>query len=143
MLISFLMPQLVLKFINCKDKGYNDVVYKVSSARKRDRIRYKKLFFDESFLKILDWVVPKANPALEDNIDKVFVWYVEYDTADNYTNREIGMDAEENVVFKAPYEDNLGYWVDNDLTLENYRSFNPVSVSAKEFETLWDKPFIV
>ena len=26
--------------------------------------------------KILDWVVPKANPALEDNIDKVFVWYV-------------------------------------------------------------------
>ncbi len=51
--------------------------------------------------------MPKANPALEDNIDKVFVWYVEYDTADNYTNREIGMDAEENVVFKAPYEDNF------------------------------------
>ena len=57
--------------------------------------------------KKLDWVVPKANPAFEDNIDKVFVWYVEYDTADNYTNREIGMDAEENVVFKAPYEDNF------------------------------------
>ena len=100
-------------------------------------------FLMKVFLKILDWVVPKANPTLEGNIDKVFVWYVEYDTADNYTNREIGMDAEENVVFKAPYEDNLGYWVDNDLTLENYRSFNPVSVSAKEFETLWDKPFIV
>ena len=52
-------------------------------------------------------------------------------------------DAEGNVVFKAPYEDNLGYWVDNDLTLEDYRSFNPVSVSAKEFEALWGKPFIV
>ena len=37
----------------------------------------------------------------------------------------------------------LGYWVDNDLTLEDYRSFNPVSVSAKEFEALWGKPFIV
>lgn len=80
--------------------------------------------------------MPKANPTLEGNIDNVFVWYVEYDISGSYTNREIGMDAEGNVVFKAPYEDNLGYWVDNDLTLENYRSFNPVSVSAKEFETL-------
>ena len=37
----------------------------------------------------------------------------------------------------------LGYWVDNDLTLEDYRSFNPVSVSAKEFEILWNKPLKV
>ena len=53
------------------------------------------------------------------------------------------MDADGNVVFKAPYEDNLGYWVDNDLTLEDYRSLNPLSVSAKEFEIIWNKPLKV
>ena len=81
------------------------------------QVREKKTESDtrNSFLmkvlfKILDWVVPKANPTLEGNIDNVFVWYVEYDISGSYTNRE---------------------------------SFNPVSVSAKEFETLWDKPFIV
>lgn len=93
--------------------------------------------------KILDWVVPRANPTLEGNIDKVSVWYVEYDTSEDYTNREIGLDVDGNVIFKAPYEDNLGYWVDNDLTFEDYKEFNPQSVSAEEFGTLWERAILI
>ena len=33
-------------------------------------------FLMKVLFKILDWVVPKANPTLEGNIDNVFVWYV-------------------------------------------------------------------
>lgn len=88
---------------------------------------------------LLEKVLPKANPTLESCIGKVHTWYVEYDTSGNFVNREIGVDNGGSVIFKAPSEDNLGYWCDNALTLEDFKRFHPICVSAYVFNELWQK----
>lgn len=87
--------------------------------------------------RILTIVLPKANPTLEKCVEKVCTWYVEYDTSGNFVNREMGVDAGGKIVFKAPLEGNLGYWVDNSLTLNDFKCFHPVNLLADEFEELW------
>jgi len=93
--------------------------------------------------KIIVWVlrhfVPMANPTLENNLDSVKEWYIEYDDIEKFTNREIGVAENGLVVFKAPFEENWGYWCDNDMTMDDYKKLNIHLVSKNEFETLWNK----
>ena len=64
--------------------------------------------------KIIDWLLnhfmPMANPTLDKNLDYVKEWYIEYDDVEEYTNREVGVAENGLVVFKAPFEENWGYW---------------------------------
>lgn len=93
--------------------------------------------------KLSDWLsshfVPKANPTLEKNLAYVKEWYVEYDDIEEYTNREIGVTENGLVVFKAPFEENWGYWCDNDMTMDDYRNLNIHAISKEAFEKLWNE----
>ena len=55
-------------------------------------------------VKLLTHLVPKANPTLEENLDYVKEWYIEYDDVEEYTNREVGVAENGMVVFKAPFD---------------------------------------
>ena len=93
--------------------------------------------------KIIDWLLnhfmPMANPTLEENLGYVKEWYLEYDDVEEYTNREVGVAENGFVVFKAPFEENLGYWCDDDMTMDDYRNLNIHAISKEAFEKLWNE----
>ena len=80
-----------------------------------------------------------ANPTLEENLGYVKEWYLEYDDVEEYTNREVGVAENGLVVFKAPFEENWGYWCDNDMTMDDYRNLNIHAISKEAFEKLWNE----
>ena len=75
--------------------------------------RSLKLFFT----KLLSTVLPKANPDFDHKIAGVRYWLVELDFATGIPQREIGLDKNAQVLLKMPFEDNYGYWTDNNLLL--------------------------
>ena len=93
--------------------------------------------------KIIDWLLnhfmPMANPTLDKNLGYVKEWYIEYDDVEEYTNREVGVAENGLVVFKAPFEENWGYWCDNDMTMDDYRNLNIHAISKEAFEKLWNE----
>lgn len=96
-----------------------------------------------TFEMLLEWILekllPKANPDFDLKYEDVVIWFVEYDEDNHYTNREIGLDKDGRVIVKGPFQNNLGYWVDNDLTLPNYdNDFNIQYIDKAVFEKLWE-----
>jgi len=92
--------------------------------------------------KILVWIlekfIPKANPDFDTKYDDVETWFIEYDEENDYTNREIGLDKDGHVIVLGPFQSNLGYWVDNDFTLQNYEDhFDVQYIDKAVFEELW------
>lgn len=55
----------------------------------------------------------------------------------NTTWREIGFDKNGISIVAMPFENNYGFWVDNNLTLKNYAKFNPKKIMADEFLKDW------
>ena len=118
---------------------YFKLEYQYSIAQKAtfwEKITNKLL---THLVKLLTHLVPKANPTLEENLDYVKEWYIEYDDVEEYTNREVGVAENGMVVFKAPFEENLGYWCDNDMTMDDYRNLNIHAISKEAFEKLWNE----
>lgn len=104
--------------------------------------RLLQRFFDRALIFFLNKVccIPRANPDFDDMYYRVKTWYVEYDEENNYTNREVGLDSNGEVIFKAPYKKDLGFWVEKDLTLKDYSdSFEIHYVNKSEFDMLWTK----
>ena len=79
----------------------------------------KATFWEKIIDRLLSHFVPMTNPTLEENLDYVKEWYLEYDDVEEYTNREVGVAENGLVVFKAPFEENWGYWCDNDMTMDD------------------------
>ena len=99
---------------------------------------------NSSFVKVFDFLlsflIPKANPDFDSMYDNVITWFIEYDEDNDYTNREVGVDKQGRVIVKAPYKRNLGFWVDEDLTFQDYvDNFNIQYISKEAFESIWEK----
>lgn len=92
---------------------------------------------------LLSHLIPTTNPTLEHNIAYVKQWYIEYDDVEEYTNREVGVTENGLVVFKAPFDENWGYWCDNDMTMDDYRSLGIHAISKEAFEKLWNKEVLL
>ena len=54
------------------------------------------------FINILSLIIPKSNPDFEKEYDNVNFWYIEFDEENEYTNREIGLNVNEEVILISP-----------------------------------------
>src|SRR5258705_12353144 len=80
-------------------------------------------------------VIPIANPDFENKIDEVSTWLIEFEGDSYYPNREVGLDILDKPILIMPWQKNYGYWTDNNLTIEDFRShFDTIDISKKEFE---------
>lgn len=89
----------------------------------------------------MSWLGKKvrANPDFEDKIPYVAQWYVEYDEDLNVSEREIGLDANNKVIVKMPDERNYGFWLDTNMTIEDFkREFSIQMITEQEFDDLWN-----
>lgn len=88
---------------------------------------------------VLTTIIPKATPDFDDKIDKVRCWLVECDNQTGIPEREIGLDKEGRVILKMPFKDNYGYWIDNNLLLNDFKEHFVVSeISKDSFEQSWE-----
>ena len=87
---------------------------------------------------ILTSIIPKANPDFEDKIDLVENWLVELDYETGIPEREIGIDKNGQIILKMPFENNYGYWTDNNLLLADFKkNFMTSEISQDSFENHW------
>lgn len=90
--------------------------------------------------RILSFFIPVSNPDFEDKIFLVSNWLLEFDNENTIPNREIGLDSEGEVILKMPYKDNYGYWVDNNLTYNDFKKLYRCEIIDKEiFYKKWNK----
>ena len=88
---------------------------------------------------VLESIVPIANPDFEKKIDKVVFWLIEFENDSYYPNREIGLDSSGKTIMIMPWEKNYGYWTDNNLVIENFRTnFETININKEEFEKYWN-----
>ena len=90
------------------------------------------------WIRLLRCTLPVANPDFEDLFEEVSYWYVEYDLTGKYTNREVGLGEDGSPLTIAPYRDNLGFWTDEDLNLDDYKHrLQATAITAAQFEEKW------
>lgn len=98
-----------------------------------------KRLLGKSLISILKKIIPIANPDFYNEIDEVQYWLVEFDTETGIPEREIGLSKEGRVILKMPYKNNYGYWIDNNLLLNDFKeNFIVSEISKDSFEKYWD-----
>jgi len=94
--------------------------------------------FLNALSKVLQKVVPQANPYLDTRLDKVKWWVIEFND-DDIPFREVALDNESNPIAKLPWNDDYGYWTDNTLVKSDfYERFKIQEIDKQEFEKYWD-----
>lgn len=108
-----------------------------TSPHAQEKIRNKKTFY---LLRKLLFFIPQANPDFDSKIDDVVEWQLEIDSDNLAPVRELGLDANQQVIVAMPSGRNFGYWTDNNLKLEDFtRLFSAVELNKAEFITNWNK----
>ena len=98
-----------------------------------------KSTFKKLIVGILTTVIPKANPDFEDKIKDVKYWLVELHIKTGIPQREIGLDKTGQIILKMPFNDNYGFWTDNNLLLDDFKkSFQVSEISKTSFEEQWE-----
>lgn len=91
-------------------------------------------------LRIISKIIPIANPDFEDKIGYVYKWYLEYDDV-NYDEvlREIGLNANGEIILKMPDKRNFGFWMDTNLKFKDFKDkFDIEMITEQEFNDLWN-----
>lgn len=100
--------------------------------------RLLKKLFKKVVIAILTTLIPKANPDYEVEISNVKTWLVEIEEETGIPGREIGLDADGNPILKMPHKNNYGFWIDNNLLLEDFMSlFKAQKIDKAIFDTNW------
>jgi hypothetical protein len=104
----------------------------------------KKNLFTNIFFYILEFIlnkiVPKSNTLQGSLIDKVEYWMIEFEIKSGDPIREIGLDINKNVIVKFPFKNDYGYWLDNNLTLNDFiAKFKTKEIKQTDFEENWMK----
>jgi hypothetical protein len=87
----------------------------------------------------LESIVAISNPDFDKKIDMVGTWLIEFENDSYYPNREVGLDSNGKTIMIMPWERNYGYWTDNNLIIENFRShFKTIDITRAEFEKYWN-----
>ena len=100
---------------------------------------FKKMLFDLlEFL--LEKIIPISKPIQSKLIDKVEYWMIEFEILSGNPIREIGLDINKNVIVKFPFKNDYGYWLDNNLTLNDFiAKFETKEIKQTDFEENWMK----
>ncbi|MGL1903981.1 MAG: hypothetical protein OCC49_17720 [Fibrobacterales bacterium] len=99
----------------------------------------KSSFIIDSLIKVASFIFPQANPDYDDKIGNVSYWFIECGD-EGYPYREIGFDANDNILFKGPNKRNYGYWLDTDMTDDHFENHKDCEeISGKTFEDMWNK----
>ena len=97
-----------------------------------------KNFIKDFATKALTNIFPVANPDFDKMIEEVEYWLVECDSENGIPQREIGLDKQRRVIMKMPLKSNYGYWIDNNLLVNDFKERFEVSEITKEaFEQQW------
>ena len=105
----------------------------------------KYSFFEKILIKLMEIVIPKANPDFEESYHYVETWYIEYDeTCENDgVCREIGRDVLGRIIFKTPDDRNYGFWADYNGGLNDYiEEMHAEFISQEEFESTWNEKLV-
>ncbi|TDS55234.1 hypothetical protein [Myroides indicus] len=107
----------------------------ISNRKKKPLSTFKKIFIGA-----ITSIFPKANPDFDDKIDSVSIWLLEFENEEDFPNREIGIDSNNNVILKMPYKENYGYWTDNNLKFKDFiKLFNVEVINESEFLKKWNE----
>lgn len=106
-------------------------------------INFKTPLYLKILSRLFDLFTSKQNPDFEGEIKKVEIWLLEFKYNEwNYTNevnREIGLDSAGNVIVKMPYENNYGFWTDEDVDYEYFKNkFKIQEIPKDYFEKMWN-----
>src|SRR5687767_6283162 len=85
-------------------------------------------------VRLLQRVLPAANPDFERFYDRVAMWHVEIDATTGDPLREIGLDAQQKVLAVGPWRENQGFIVDCGGT---FIAAEYQQISAEQFEHEW------
>lgn len=115
--------------------------FKFIMPSKEEKESSKPSLFETVLEWLLEKTVPKANPDFDMKYNDVEIWIVECDEEKDSINREIGLDKDGMVIVKGPFQNNVGYWVDNNLTIDDYKNaFDVQYIDKAVFEKLWEEP---
>lgn len=86
------------------------------------------------FIRLLQRVLPPANPDLERFYNDIVAWHVEMEEGTGQPLREVGLDSDQHVLVIGPWRDNHGFIVDCGHTFvpEEY-----LQISQEQFENEW------
>lgn len=112
-------------------------VPKVKSQKIKERLI--KTLIIEFIASIFKMITPAANPDFDTKIEQVKYWMIECDNESGIPEREIGLDENKYVIVKMPYNNNYGYWIDNNLLLNDFKKeFKTSFISKVLFESKWE-----
>ena len=86
-------------------------------------------------IKAVLFFIPAANPDSEWLYPKVKRWILEVED-DGTPAREVALDEEGRVLFRAPQGRNVGFWTDSDA---KFTEADLVAISSEQFEESWTK----
>lgn len=116
----------------------NKVYLAFKHPNQHDTVEESKSGLEDFIVKVLEALIPVGNPDFEDQLNKVDHWAIEYDKDKEDTIREIGYDKNNKVLLILPLNNNLGYWSNNNFSLEDYHKINAQEVSEEEFDKDWN-----
>ena len=97
----------------------------------------KKSFWRKLRDKFDRWHNP--NPDFDKMILYVAKWYLEYDDECDCSWREIGLDCHNNIIVKMPDDNNYGFWLDTNCTIDDFRKMSGFKmITEQEFNDLWN-----
>ena len=105
----------------------------------------KYSFLEKILIKLVEIVIPKANPDFEESYHYVETWYIEYDEKyeEDGTIREVGRDAYGRIIVKDPDDRNYGCWNDTNMGLNDFiEQMHAEYISKEEFEAVWNEELV-
>lgn len=99
-----------------------------------------KSFCLNIFLSIVKFITPMANPDFESKINNIPYWLLEFEDDKSFPTREIGIDSNDKVIAKMPYNKNYGYWTDSQLKYQDFRKlFSSEIINENYFLKKWSE----
>ena len=113
--------------------------------KKTSNAEEKESFLINLLRKILEFLLPQANPDFDHLYLLVETWYIEYDEIDEQDGayREVGRDAYGRIIVKDPDERNSGFWSDTNMGINDYiKQMHAEYISKEEFEAVWNEELV-